>query len=460
MSVGTLPLEMGHVINASIAEIRLGVANYIKLLKNLKLFTAVLVGFLGFYIFEFYIQANNANINFWCVQTLNNFNFGPIKNVSLPIHCDEGPYRIASNSIEEFFSPSNPYQTRPLLVLILSFLRRFFESISILNISDYQIFRISIFIIQVVILFSIISIFSNLMKLKFQSYSDYLIILVVIGIPGIRWNILFPSAGNVTLILFLLSIKFLSEKKTYSKNNKSIYLLFSFLSVAHLSSIIYGFILQLATIFKIKKIRIFTIVSNLFILILVPLLYRIFIFFSKYEFYDWHTSTYRQFSWLYIEYQKGYSSLLNATKIHLSAYWDEATNFVGYFSILCFYYLSLIAIAKFKKYPVPAKIRLALFINLFIFIFWAFQGITESFRFTNYSIGYFLFISVVILLIETFKKDPYLLFSIFAYVLSIGYLEPYNSSLNFHQWNVFSILSLILFFIFTIRETVSFKGKV
>jgi hypothetical protein len=430
------------------------------LLKNFKLSATVLVSFLGFYLFEFYIQANNANIHFWCVQTLNNFNFGPLKSVSLPIHCDEGPYRIASNSIEEFFSPSNPYQTRPLLVLILGFLRKFFESINVLNISDYQIFRISIFLIQMVIIFTIISIFINLMKLKIESYSDYLIILIVIGIPGIRWNILFPSAGNITFILFLLSIKFLSEKNYFSKSNKSIYLLFSFLSVAHLSAIIYGFILQLATIFKLKKIKIFTLVSNLLILITVPLLYRFFIFFSKYEFYDWHTGTHRQFSWLYIEYQKGYSSLLSATKGHLSAYWDETTNFIGYFSILCFYYLGLIAIAKFKKYKVPEKIRHALFINLIIFIFWAFQGITESFRFTNYSIGYFLFISVIILLIETFKKDPYLLFSILTYVFSIGYLEPYNNSLDFPQWNVFSILSVILFLIFTIRKTLLSKEEV
>lgn len=451
---------MGHVISASIVETHLGVAKYIKLLKNFKLFTTVLIGFLGFYLFEFYIQANNANINFWCVQTLNNFNFGPVKSVSLPIHCDEGPYRIASNSIEEFFSPSNPYQTRPLLILILGFLRRLFESINILNISDYQIFRISIFLIQMVILFSIISIFTNLMNLKLKSYSDYLIILVVIGIPGIRWNILFPSAGNITLILFLLSIKFLSEKNYFLKNNRSTYLLFSFLSVAHLSSIIYGFILQLATILKRKKVSISTIGSNLLILISIPLLYRLFIFFSKYEFYDWHTGTHKQFSWLYIEYQKGYSFLLNATKGHLSAYWNETTNFIGYFSILFFYYLGLIAIAKFKKYPVPEKVKFSLFINFFIFIFWGFQGITESFRFTNYSIGYFLFISVLILLIETFKKDLYLLFSILAYVFSIGYLEPYNSSLNFPQWNVFSILSVIFFLIFTLRETVSFKRRV
>ena len=451
---------MGHATSASIVETLLGVANCIKLLKTFKLFTTVLLGFLVFYLFEFYFQANNANINFWCVQTLNNFGFGPLKNVPLPIHCDEGPYRIASNSIEEFFSPSNPYQTRPLLILILGFLRRFFESINILNISDYQIFRISIFLIQIVILFSIISIFINLMHLKLKSYSDYLIILVIIGIPGIRWNILFPSAGNITLILFLLSIKFLSEKNYFSKNSRSIYLLFGFLSVAHLSSIIYGFILQLATILKIKKIKIFTLGSNLLILIFIPLLYRFFVFFSKYEFYDWHTSTYKQFSWLFIEYQKGYSSLLSATKGHLSDYWNETTNFIGYFSILCFYFLGLMAIAKFKKYPVPEKVKFALFINLFIFIFWAFQGITESFRFINYSIGYFLFISVAILLIETFKKDSYLLLSMLAYVFSIGYLEPYNNSLNFPQWNVLSISSVVFFLIFTVRETVSFKGRV
>ena len=123
------------------------------MLKHLKLSTTVFLGVVTFYFFEFYFQANNSNIHFWCVETFANFSFGPIKNMSLPIHCDEGPYRVASNSIEEFFSPSNPYQTRPLLVLILGFLRKFFELISVLNMSDYQIFRISIFLIQFVILF-------------------------------------------------------------------------------------------------------------------------------------------------------------------------------------------------------------------------------------------------------------------------------------------------------------------
>ena len=105
MSVGTLPLEMGHVINASIAEIRLGVANYIKLLKNLKLFTAVLVGFLGFYVFEFYIQANNAN-SFLTMTT--NFFFAIIgklqlqKNYNLSVrkkrnHCKTRQINVNSN---------------------------------------------------------------------------------------------------------------------------------------------------------------------------------------------------------------------------------------------------------------------------------------------------------------------------------------------------------------------------
>ena len=71
-----------------------------------------------------------------------------------------------------------------------------------------------------------------------------------------------------------------------------------------------------------------------------------------------------------------------------------------------------------------------------------------------------IFISIIILLIETFKKDAYLLFAILTYVFSIGYLEPYNSSLDFPQWNAFSILSVILFLIFTIRKTLLSKEEV
>ena len=109
---------------------------------------------------------------------------------------------------------------------------------------------------------------------------------------------------------------------------------------------------------------------------------------------------------------------------------------------------------------IPKKIKIALFINSLVFIFWGFQGIYESFRFTNYSIGYFLFISIMIFSIETYKNNLYLQFSILAYALSLNYLEAYNSALNFPQFNILTVLSILFFIYFLFKEISLNKGRV
>ena len=418
--------------------------------KNLKLTFFVLFGVLGFYIFEFYFQDNNPNLHFWCIQTLNNFNLGPIKDLTLPIHCDEGPYRLASQSINEFFSPNNPYQTRPLFLLLIYLSRNLVDEVTLLNLSEYQVFRISTFMVQLIILLITVFIFAKLMNLNFKSYSDYIVILIFIGIPGVRWNMLFPSAGNLTFLLFLLSLFIINNKKSNIK--KYHYLILSFLSLAHLSSLIYGAIIQLWTIFNLKRIRITEIALNFTVLLFFPAFYALFVYFSKYEFYDWHTSTYNQFSWIYIEFQNGYIPLINATRNFLTSYLEVTFDYIGYFLILCIYSIFLLVITKLNDYVIPQKIKNALFINLLIFIFWGFQGIYESFRFTNYSIGYLLFVSIIIFSIETYKNNLYLQFSILTYVLSLNYLEAYNSALNFPQFNVLTVLSLIIFMVFLYKE--------
>tara|TARA_B100000575_G_C22548548_1_gene350756 strand:- start:137 stop:508 length:372 start_codon:yes stop_codon:yes gene_type:complete len=107
---------------------------------------------------------------------------------------------------------------------------------------------------------------------------------------------------------------------------------------------------------------------------------------------------------------------------------------------------------KYKKKEIPIKVKYAFLINLIIFIFWGLQGLYESFRFTNYSIGYFLFITIFILLVESFEKDMYLISAILFYILSIGYIEPYNESLNYPQLNFLTYLSVTLFFVFIFKE--------
>ena len=407
---------------------------------------------IGYYFFEFYIRENNPSLHFWCIQISNDFNFGPFNRVSLPIHCDEGPYRLSSQSLEQFFSKNNPYQTRPLYVFLIFALSNLIDFFTFYNLTEYQNFRFSIIVLQILIMTSIIYLFISLLNIKFKSFKDFFIIVLLIGIPGIRWNIFFPSAGNLTLLFFLIVLNLIVKKDKFKNDKKSIYLLLSVLSLAHLSSIVYGLIIQLVDLFNTKKINLLNRILDLGILVIFPLIYRFIVHLSPYEFYDWHTGVYSQFSWIIFELQNGTFFNFETLNTHIITYIDITSNYLGYFFILLSYFFALLLLLKYKKKEIPIKVKYAFFINLIIFIFWGLQGLYESFRFTNYSIGYFLFIAIFILLVESFEKDIYLIMAIFFYILSVGYIEPYNEALNYPQLNYLTFLSSFLFFVFISKE--------
>lgn len=407
---------------------------------------------IGYYFFEFYIRENNPSLHFWCIQISNDFNFGPFNRVSLPIHCDEGPYRLSSQSLEQFFSKNNPYQTRPLYVFLIYALSNLIDFFTFYNLTEYQNFRFSIIVLQILIMTPIIYLFISLLNIKFKSFKDFFIIILLIGIPGIRWNIFFPSAGNLTLLFFLIVLNLIVKKEKFKNDKKSIYLLLSVLSLAHLSSIVYGLIIELVDLFNTKKINLLNRILDLGILVIFPLIYRFIVHLSPYEFYDWHTGVYSQFSWIIYELQNGTFFNFETLNTHIITYIEITSNYLGYFFILLSYFFALLLLLKYKKKEIPIKVKYAFFINLIIFIFWGLQGLYESFRFTNYSIGYFLFIAIFILLVESFEKDIYLITAIFFYILSVGYIEPYNEALNYPQLNYLTFLSSFLFFVFISKE--------
>ena len=407
---------------------------------------------IGYYFFEFYIRENNPSLHFWCIQISNDFNFGPFNRVSLPIHCDEGPYRLSSQSLEQFFSKNNPYQTRPLYVFLIYALSNLIDFFTFYNLTEYQNFRFSIIVLQILIMTPIIYLFISLLNIKFKSFKDFFIIVLLIGIPGIRWNIFFPSAGNLTLLFFLIVLNLIVKKEKFKNDKKSIYLLLSVLSLAHLSSIVYGLIIELVDLFNTKKINLLNRILDLGILVIFPLIYRFIVHLSPYEFYDWHTGVYSQFSWIIFELQNGTFFNFETLNTHIVTYIEITSNYLGYFFILLSYFFALLLLLKYKKKEIPIKVKYAFFINLIIFIFWGLQGLYESFRFTNYSIGYFLFIAIFILLVESFEKDIYLIMAIFFYILSVGYIEPYNEALNYPQLNYLTFLSSFLFFVFISKE--------
>jgi len=400
------------------------------------------------YILDFYILDSLSSQQFWCVEIYREFSFLNFNNLRLPIHCDEGPYRFASESLSNFFDETNPYQGRPLFILSISIFRNIFNILSFLNISEYLIFRLAMLFIQFIVLFFIIRIFVSLTNLDFQSKTDYLIIFLVISTPSIRWNIFFSSVENLTFLLFLISIKYLLSDQENSNRKNSTYILLGILSLAHMSAIVYGFIILFFEIINKKEIKFLLLIKRIFYLLVFQFIYRLTVYFSDYSFYDWHKEIYNQFYWIFNVIQ-GKPPIADCQT--LNTFWKCNTlvtgSFLGYFLILILYLVSIVLMSLYFKENVPELIKYSLFVNVFIFLFWSLQGLYEPFRFVNYSIGYFLFFSLFIFIIM-YKKNLYLTLSILIFQFSVFYLEPYNTALNIPQVNVLTIISVLLFLVF------------
>lgn len=419
--------------------------------KKVTLFLITPFFILLIYILDFYILDNLSSQQFWCVEIFREFSFLNFNNLRLPIHCDEGPYRFASESLSNFFDETNPYQGRPLFILSISIFRNIFSSLSFLNISDYLIFRLAMLFIQFVVLFFIIRIFVSLTNLDFHNNIDYLIIFLLISMPSIRWNIFFSSVENLTFLLFLLSLKYLLNNQENPTRNSNTFILLGLLSLAHMSAIVYGFIILFFEILKKKEIKFSLLIKRIFYLLVFQFVYRVIIYFSDYSFYDWHKEIYNQFYWI-LNVIQGNSPTAECQT--LNTFWKCNTlvtsSFLGYFLILNIFLVSIVLVSLYFKETVPELIKQSFFVNLFIFLFWSLQGLYEPFRFVNYSIGYFLFFSLFIYVI-IYKKNLYLTLSILTYQFSVLYLEPYNTALNTPQINILTIISVLFFLVFLIQ---------
>lgn len=267
---------------------------------------------------------------------------------------------------------------------------------------------------------------------------------------------IFSWQYNFSSFLFILN-NYL-KVNTEIKQNKKLFIILGLISLAHLSAIIYGIIFLMIRIFKERKINLYQNLVNLSYLIVFQISYRIVIYFSSYEFYDWHRDVHNQFYWI-IDSIKGLPGTNCQTlDTFLLCNIKITKSYIGYFAVILFITLFLFLILKLQNKKTPVSIKTSFKINIFVFLFWSLQGIYEPFRFVNYSIGYFLFLSLIIFVIE-FKYNLYLLFSTLIYSLSVPYLEPYNSSLNTPQVNVLTIISVIFFFIFATNELTSLKAK-
>lgn len=425
-----------------------------QLKNNLKIFFFLAFFTITTYLLEFYVLFSETQF-FWCVS-IKDFYINNDFSIRLPIHCDEGPYQLASSSIEYFYSKENPYQARPFYISLLSLINKLIQAITGSILSKYQIFKISIFFVQLLIIFLITKLLIILLNLKLTRNIDFLILLSFLLIPNIRWNVFFPSHGNLTFLFLLLTMIQLTSKKIFSKDS-NFFLALGALSLFHTSSIVYGLIYFLIKCFKERIINLKIFIS-LGYMSIFQIIYRFSYIFLNKEPYDWHREVYGQFYWII--------DLLMGKQTRNCQDWDtflvcnfEFTfYFLKYFLVLAMFFLSLIFVNKYLNLNWPTHFDSLFYLSLGIYIFWAFQGY-YSFRFINYSIGYFLYVGIILFSTIIVKKNYLLLFSLILYHFSVGYLEPY-SVFNL-QVNIVTIFSIILFVIFvyinTYNKIIKFK---
>ncbi len=427
--------------------------------NNLKVLTITFFSIVVVYFIDFYFLENYYNQQFWCVEIIKDFKIYNLNNIRLPIHCDEGPYQFAITSIDNFFNETNPYQGRPLFILILSSLNNLFSFVNFLNLSSYEIYKLSMLIVQVSIIFLIIKIFISLMKIKSFDNREYLLILLLISIPSLRWNIFLASVGNLPFLLFLISLDYLMRGNFQKKDTTNIFLLYGLFSLAHLSSIIYGLIILLYIFINQKKIQFKDVFLNLIFLLGFQSFYRFIIYLSPYDYFDWNRDVYNQFYWILSAFDPENSANCQTLSTFLKCNNVVTFSYIGYFSILIFYFFCMTVLINYLKIDIPKIIKLSLYINFVIFIFWSLQGLYEPFRFVNYSIGYFFFFSCIVY-VFTFRKDITLIFSLLFYNFSIYYLEPYNTALDSPQINVLTAISFLTFLMFVFKQsTTNFQKK-
>ena len=127
------------------------------------------------------------------------------------------------------------------------------------------------------------------------------------------------------------------------------------------------------------------------------MIYELFYLITEYESFDWNKEIYGQFYWfldLLIGRQNQYhNDTCQKIDTFLNCNFKISFYFINYFAGAIF--LFTVLLFKNKKLIKDRNFQNILIISSFIFIFWSFQGLYPNFRFINYSIGYFLFLSII-----------------------------------------------------------------
>ncbi len=310
-------------------------------------------------------------------------------------------------------------------------------------------------ILQLMILFFIGFNAVKLFNLEKLDLENLLILFTIFSIPNVRWNLLFPSHGNLTLLLLIYTLRKL-ENINYLDDDYTYFSIIGLGALLHRSAIIYAIIFIVIKLFVKKIFSLKNIFFNLLLVILPTAIYELSIYFSRYQSFDWNREIYGQFYWIIDIILGRETSYHDMSCQQLSTFINCNLNvtkyFVQYFTIGIIFLTILIFINLNVFQDIFFK-NLILF-TFSIYIFWALQGLYPNFRFVNYSLGYFLFLGLIYLNYKYYKSKFFSL-SILVYEFSIFYLEPYSVlTLKLNYLSYVSIVLFIAFFIYVLNPKI------
>jgi len=231
----------------------------------------------------------------------------------------------------------------------------------------------------------------------------------------------------------------MNKKIKFLKNRKNLYLVLGLLSLAHSSAVMYALIIFLYDFLNEKKINL----SSLILLPLAQIIYEFSYRLAGFQSYDWGREVYKQFYWIFDVLQGDETGECQQLNTFLKCYFQITQNYLGYFILGLTFLFIIFAYRKFNFVGKNKLLNQLFLCCLITYIFWSFMGYYESFRFVNYSIGYFIFLSFIFYMKEIDHYKYLFGISILFYQISIKYLEPFE--LTIVDFNFFNVSSSVLF---------------
>lgn len=423
-----------------------------------KIFGSLLIYSILIFIFYFIYEIKTPNY-FICNEIishkLNILKYEFLYNY--PESCDEKLYHIGFIDLNQIFDSTFNYAERPLYILFVGLIYRIFQFLlQLLVIDNYSILLFSNFIAQILIVsINVLLYIKVFVNKKNKINFEYLLSLIFLLSPLVKWGIFDPSHQLLTLTAILYAIFFKKNKFNLSFSNA---LLFGTLMLLHrtfLITFIWLLLVEIKNEINLKKIFKYSIY---FLISLIP--YTVTTLFKLYftgTSYDANIDYWGQFIWIF-DFVRG--------KIRFESEWHCVTipeNFYCYFNdnLMLIFYLGLPVIAiiylsfKYKELiKLDQNLKNLLSLSVFLYLFWSFIGWYPPIRFSYYSIG-----NLVILLFAYFishiKDSFHLSLLLFSYCIYMLNLNHWNSPLivEFDNTIKTSYLFLIIFVFFDLRKS-------